>query len=643
MKKLQKFLAALLCVCVVAGFMAPAASAVSVLTIINLTVDAPAVGKKPADTATVPSHAHSAVQKVEWSGQLDSSGAFMADTSYKVTVTMGIKAGADWKFSDKSITAKVNGEAADEVLWYANDKVEVIYTFPKLAAAKAPAVLTEADITLTAPETGKTPAATAAVPSGAGYAVKNVEWEGSLSGGKFKADTSYTAYITLGIKSGKNAIFADDAFDAYVNDYLIDEIVWNSSSELVIPVVFEKTAAAPVSSGGKAINAIYLTVDAPATGKTPAVTASLSAGSNGTVNSAVQSVRWSGKLDTDGTFMPRTSYTVTFTMGIKPGANYYFSDKANSITATVNGEEADEVLWYAEDKVEVIYTFPQFGTGTTLTTAHITLDAPAAGQKPAAAAKLPSTASTYVSNVRWEGALDSSGCFRAGTEYTAYLTLRVKDEFKDRKFSDKSFDAYVNGVLIDEVTRVSDREIVVPVMFEKTAGAPPKTDFTDVAPEDYFAAPVAWAVNNEITSGTGNNRFSPNDNCTQAQILTFLWRAAGSPEPQGTVEPEGFDGTEYYYRAALWAAEQGMVEGGFAPDELCTRAMAVTFMWKHAGSPAAAPASFTDVPAGADYARAVAWAVEKGVTSGVGGSRFAPGDVCSRGQIVTFLYRAFAN
>lgn len=160
---------------------------------------------------------------------------------------------------------------------------------------------------------------------------------------------------------------------------------------------------------------------------------------------------------------------------------------------------------------------------------------------------------------------------------------------------------------------------------------------------DYFAQPVAWAVNNKITSGTGNNKFSPNEKCSQAQILTFLWRATGSPEPEGTVAAEGFDGTEYYYKAALWAAERGMIkEGEFDPDAPCTRAMAVTYMWNYAGSPSAAKASFTDVSAGADYAQAVNWAVENGVTSGVGDNKFAPSEVCSRGQIVSFLYRAFA-
>lgn len=645
MKNVKKFLAALLCVCALVGIMTPAASAVTVLSIINLTVDAPAAGAKPATTASVPSHAHSTVQKVEWSGQLNADGTFMAGVSYKVTVTMGIKKGEDWKFSDKAITAKVNTKEADEVLWYANDKVEVIYTFPKLAEAKAPTVLKEARITLTAPETGKTPAKTATVPSGASYTVKKVEWDGSLSSGKFKENTEYTVYVTLGIKSGKNAVFSDSSFDAYVNGQLMDEVIWNSDTELVVYGVFEKTGAAAASP--TKLNKIQLTIDAPEAMKKPSATASLPS----TARSAVEKVEWSGQLDTDGTFMSRTKYKVTVTLGIKAGENCVFSDK--SINATVNGKEADEVLWYANDKVQVIYTFPAFGTGNTVNTAYITMDGPAVGKKPAATAHLAATDSTHVSNIRWEGALDSSGCFQGGTEYTAYLTLRIKDEHKDRKFSTKSFDAYVNGTLIDEVTWVSDKEIIIPVEFERTPGSPSvpttppdasATGFTDVKASDYFAQPVAWAVNNKITSGTAKDKFSPGNKCSQAQILTFLWRATGSPEPEGTMLAEGFDGTEYYYKAALWAAERGMIkEGGFDPNAPCTRAMAVTFMWNYAGSPSASPASFTDVSANAGCAQAVAWAVEKGVTTGIGNNQFGPDQVCSRGQIVTFLYRAFGK
>lgn len=160
----------------------------------------------------------------------------------------------------------------------------------------------------------------------------------------------------------------------------------------------------------------------------------------------------------------------------------------------------------------------------------------------------------------------------------------------------------------------------------------------DVKTTDYFAQPIAWALGKGITSGTGGGRFSPEDACTQAQILTFLWRAKGSPKPAGAVT-----GGKYYAAAVQWAREQGLTDGNFSADALCTRAMAVTYLWKLAGSPQAGTSSFTDVPAGAEEARAVSWAVEKGVTAGTGGGAFSPDSTCTRGQIVTFLYRALAG
>lgn len=179
-----------------------------------------------------------------------------------------------------------------------------------------------------------------------------------------------------------------------------------------------------------------------------------------------------------------------------------------------------------------------------------------------------------------------------------------------------------------------------------TPGNPPaKTvgGFSDVTEKDYFAQSVLWAVEKKITSGTGTGTFSPGQTCTQAQILTFLWRAKGSPEPAETAALPGVEASAYYYKAALWAKEQGMIGDDFAADAPCTRAMAVTYLWKQAGSPDAPAASFTDVPSGADHAQAVAWAVEQGVTSGTGNSQFSPAQTCTRGQIVTFLYRAFAG
>ena len=269
--------------------------------------------------------------------------------------------------------------------------------------------------------------------------------------------------------------------------------------------------------------------------------------------------------------------------------------------------------------------------------------------------------------------------------------------------------------------------------------------FTDVKESDYFADPVMWAVDKKITAGTSATTFSPNQNCTVAQILTFLYRAYGSPRVSGSNPFSDVKSSDYYYNAALWAAEKGMISGStFGGDRPCTRSMAVTYMWKAAsaanleadfainngylsqytgsGSDVVIPNSvtticfsscyddsltsvtipssvteieggaffdhgsllnvyyegseaqwkainfefsdelskatihynskmpqqpadtgFTDVPATVDYAQAVKWAVDKGVTSGTSATTFSPDSVCTRGQIVTFLYRGLAK
>lgn len=169
--------------------------------------------------------------------------------------------------------------------------------------------------------------------------------------------------------------------------------------------------------------------------------------------------------------------------------------------------------------------------------------------------------------------------------------------------------------------------------------------FTDVPADAYYAAAVAWAVENGITSGTGDGTtFSPDISCTRAQMMTFLWRAAGSPAPKTTANPfTDVQADAYYYDAVLWAAENGITTGTgdttFSPDATVTRAQTVTFMYRAAGSPAVIGSSFSDVAEDAYYADAVAWAVEEGITAGTGGNTFSPDAACTRAQIVTFLYR----
>ena len=165
--------------------------------------------------------------------------------------------------------------------------------------------------------------------------------------------------------------------------------------------------------------------------------------------------------------------------------------------------------------------------------------------------------------------------------------------------------------------------------------------FFDVPGDQYYAEPVKWAVENSITNGTGDYSFSPNETCTRGHILTFLWRAIGSPvvsiaNPFNDITPN-----DYYYQAALWAYQNGMVSGNrFEPSTPCTRAATVTYIWQSKGSPYAEAATFSDVPTGVAYSQAVAWAVKNRITDGIGNNQFAPDTICSRGQIVTFLYRA---
>lgn len=165
--------------------------------------------------------------------------------------------------------------------------------------------------------------------------------------------------------------------------------------------------------------------------------------------------------------------------------------------------------------------------------------------------------------------------------------------------------------------------------------------FADVKAGTYYATPVTWAVMNCITNGTTNTTFSPDVTCSNAHIMTFLWRAYGSPVVNMSNTFTDVTEDAYYYQAAQWAKSMGMVSGDtFAPNAPCSRASAVTFMWQAAGSPTVTTkTNFTDVPANADYAMAVAWALENGVTNGTTDTTFSPDRICTRAQIVTFLYR----
>ena len=182
--------------------------------------------------------------------------------------------------------------------------------------------------------------------------------------------------------------------------------------------------------------------------------------------------------------------------------------------------------------------------------------------------------------------------------------------------------------------------------FEKSK---PTIVFDDVAEDAWYYDAVQWAAGAGVTVGTGNGHFSPDMICTRAQAVMFLWNAAGNPTPKTTDNPF-VDVSEdaYYYQAMLWAVGEGITVGTgnncFSPDMIATRSQIVSFLYRYAGSPAVEnAASFTDVPVTAYYADAVAWAMAEGVTVGTGNNCFSPLRDCTRAEMVCFLYNYFAK
>ncbi len=221
---------------------------------------------------------------------------------------------------------------------------------------------------------------------------------------------------------------------------------------------------------------------------------------------------------------------------------------------------------------------------------------------------------------------------------TVYL-LTIYHEYPDYEYEYWTyFTMLVDDDLYAQLTESTD-----------PAPGPDVPAFTDVSANAYYADAVKWAVETEVTNGYPDGRFDPNGNCTRAQIVTFLWRAYGEQEPQSMVSPfsDVTDPGAYYYKAVLWASENDITSGTddthFSPNATCTRGQAVTFQWRAADKPSASGGkTFGDVADGAFYADAVKWAVENEITTGTTATTFDPNGTCTRGQIVTFLYRDLA-
>ena len=239
------------------------------------------------------------------------------------------------------------------------------------------------------------------------------------------------------------------------------------------------------------------------------------------------------------------------------------------------------------------------------------------------------------------GSISPSGniSVREGRDQTFTITPDKGYAVANVKIDGKSIGA-VKSYTFENVRRTHTIEVI----FMKANGNPQTGVFVDVAEGSYYEEAIDWAVEKGITNGVSSNMFAPNDPCTRAQIVTFLWRAAGSPAPKSISSFTDVPADAFYAKAVAWAVENGITSGTgeskFSPNATCTRAQAVTFLYRASGSPAVSgSAEFSDVSATAFYADAVAWAAKKGITTGIGGGLFGADNDCTRGQIVTFLWR----
>ena len=241
-----------------------------------------------------------------------------------------------------------------------------------------------------------------------------------------------------------------------------------------------------------------------------------------------------------------------------------------------------------------------------------------------------------------DGSISPSGdvSVREGRDQTFAITPDKGYAVANVKIDGKSIGA-VKSYTFENVRRTHTIEVI----FMKANGTPQTGVFVDVATGSYYEDAVDWAVENGITKGTDDTHFSPDGICTRAQAVTFLWRAAGSPKPETRAMPfTDVPVGSYYYDAVLWAVENGITKGTsdttFSPNMTCSRAQIVAFLWRSEKSPAAGTANpFADVKSTAYYADAVLWAVKENITKGTTSTTFSPNADCTRAQIVTFLWR----
>ena len=342
------------------------------------------------------------------------------------------------------------------------------------------------------------------------------------------------------------------------------------------------------------------------------------------------------KLNVKGGTTPVAKYAISVTGGI---ANLAKAAEGSVVTLTADTPAAN--MHFARWEVESGSEAVTFANATNSTT---TFPMPAGEVK----VKAVFEADEIMVPIQYDVSVlnDGNGKAFASPAKAAADTAITLTATPNAGYHFKTWRVILGGVTItgNKFTMPAE-DVEVQAVFEKDAPIS-KHPFLDVPAGAYYEDAVVWAVGKGITSGTNATTFDPNGTCTRAQAVTFLWRAAGSPTPKTKLMPfPDVPVGSYYWNAVLWAIEQGITEGTsyltFSPNDSCTRAQIVTFLWRSKGNPAVSGnAPFTDVAPDAYYAAAVTWAEKNGITGGIGNGLFGSNNTCTRAQIVTFLYRA---
>ena len=634
---------------------------------------------------------------------LEMGDSFEAGHIYTVNVWLEANDGYEFKSTDSTtdVTASINGKTAEAGKAYEYQRwamVVVSYTFPAVEKAKP---VDEVKIEIAKPKPGEKVSFDAKL-TGEGvkmmeripdlasvyqYAIRGVQWEDRTINHKMSEGETFTTGHEYGLSvfiEPKDGYKLDDSYENY-------EVTINGSKPTAIGGFSEVRRGYYISYNCiDEVGEVSFNVVEPEVGIAPyfdiiPISPSVERNVSDIVYYDKSTREHSTReyIETDTTFEEGHYYEVRFRATAKDG--YEFSSDENGEVDVskilVNEHPVTDAYYlstWSKQYIEVVCVYDALKKGEKSMPIQYDNDECIDGViqyvkvydvAPPKAGELPDQVGVTLSDYyrvphceggktafRWINVTDGKDMdlekdkFENGKEYEVRVGISTFDSFKNDANGKADFKGYIDGIEVDEIilldNELYDGDAVLVYNFG-VLGEENKLNFVDVPKGEYYYDAVKWAVGTNITNGTSDNTFSPSKSCSRAEVVTFLWRANGCPAPSSTENPFSDVPTgQWYTNAVLWAVERGITTGTgggkFNPDKVCTRAEVVTFLKRAVAKdvvPSATDNPFADVPAGQWYTEAVLWAVEKGITTGTSTTTFSPDTICTRAQVVTFLYR----